>query len=868
MANQSLSISNRSDGPAMDIIAEDPQIVPQLADVLSCISGIAVSSGTSIRLSPDPLPDIRMGIKATPTFEQIMEFAQEDAIESNVEQQQGSSPSPLHAGAHSPMNAHDDLVQAIKDSLVDRSIEELVAYLRGLRGKRTPDIDLATMIIDTATSNDELASPNNDMEARIIQLQKSLDGLQEQSKRFHKKTEHQLQRIQGRVEALLTQTYELHEYPIPRLFIVLPQDSSSWNPVNLLSNRFRLYFLCECGKHTKSTNNRVPHIHLAKHEGYDITRPKEFFRQYGSYVLTILRMLKLGISAAGIAIPALALLIREDTINKATSSLKMLVGNIQAGMDQVIGCIENVCATEGVVDGHSDQMEINEALEGADLRQLETFLKNKDANRVLGNLYRTVTDEGHVKWVCIDHYRANYQEKSVKTFRNAVKSLGGSFDENIGRVEVRLPSKVQARQFYQELVKARSVYELSIELGWTTARGDFKKLRNTLVQTNVAVLDIILNNLDGPFTDIWNRRQRYDPIFDIMRHPSIQSFTTDGPSKFIKRSTLKSRSDDFPNLRHLNIDLRHLKDDIPGLKCLVVKAPSLSSLILQRDDQSFLRVYNAIAEYQTYPVTFPDRPLRILQPMDTSAQSTDDIKDMADLLKVLGGRIEIVELSGNVLDDSTVAGFAKAVEDGSRLKELILERACRNLRERCIRDIASIVTRSHLRKLDIHLECDEGRVHILESIQWEHLRDLAIRMTTGIQEKRVMRALVNGAKKMSGRIELDEFSIHSEDDRNDFSSISQYGLLSEFLSSTSLRKLWLEAHMSEEQVFSILTSGDLSRMQGLRLLTQGFDSAGVNAILDCIEHATELQHIHLRYATVTDEQKERMKAKGIQLVDQ
>ncbi|KAI8359010.1 hypothetical protein B0O80DRAFT_443113, partial [Mortierella sp. GBAus27b] len=79
-------------------------------------------------------------------------------------------------------------------------------------------------------------------------------------------------------------------------------------------------------------------------------------------------------------------------------------------------------------------MRNNEALEGADLRKLETFLKNKDGNKVLGNLYRTVTSEGHVKWVCIDHYRENYHEKAVKVFRDTVESMGGSFDENVGSV--------------------------------------------------------------------------------------------------------------------------------------------------------------------------------------------------------------------------------------------------------------------------------------------------------------------------------------------------------------------------------------------------------------------------------------------------
>ncbi|KAG0041966.1 hypothetical protein BGZ89_007134, partial [Linnemannia elongata] len=96
----------------------------------------------------------------------------------------------------------------------------------------------------------------------------------------------QLSVLQSRIQAVLTQSYELHEYPIPRLFVVLPQDRSGWDTMNPFSNKFRLYFLCECGEHTKSTSSKtdISHdIHFAKHEGYEIARPSEFFQQYGPY---------------------------------------------------------------------------------------------------------------------------------------------------------------------------------------------------------------------------------------------------------------------------------------------------------------------------------------------------------------------------------------------------------------------------------------------------------------------------------------------------------------------------------------------------------------------------------------------------------
>jgi len=107
-------------------------------------------------------------------------------------------------------------------------------------------------------------------------------------------------------------------------------------------------------------------------------------------------------------------------------------------------------------------MENNEAVAGADLRKLDAFLAVKDEDKVLGNLYRTVTDEGHVKWVCIDHYREDYQESTAKDFQRMLDSVGGSFDKRIGRVAVTLRSRVLAEQFFSTLGKARSVYMLDI----------------------------------------------------------------------------------------------------------------------------------------------------------------------------------------------------------------------------------------------------------------------------------------------------------------------------------------------------------------------------------------------------------------------
>ncbi|KAG0037831.1 hypothetical protein BGZ89_008128, partial [Linnemannia elongata] len=65
-------------------------------------------------------------------------------------------------------------------------------------------------------------------------------------------------------------------------------------------------------------------------------------------------------------------------------------------------------------------------------------------------------------------------------FQRVLNSVGGSFSENLGRIEVRLGSRVLAEQFYSVLGKARSVYELDIGLDWACTTSDLEALEKTL----------------------------------------------------------------------------------------------------------------------------------------------------------------------------------------------------------------------------------------------------------------------------------------------------------------------------------------------------------------------------------------------------
>jgi len=845
-------------------VVKDSQIEQEPED-MSSSNNRAYTPSTAPTLPPmSALSDLKKGSRASLSFKQIETLAQKSSMESEIEKQLVLSlPSDLQLQVRTSSNVRESLIQAVKDGQVLQPNEQLVACLQRLDDKMTENNELASRIMD-------LVSENRDHLAQIKQLQQELASKQDEMKQLQIQALDRLAQLQNNVQALLTQTYELHEYPIPRLFIVLPDDRSSWNPLDFFSNKFRLYFLCECGEHTKATKSNIPHrIHLAKHQGYDIERPNEFFQQYGLYVLMILKMLKLGISVAGVAVPALSNLI-PDALDQATESLKLLTNTIEPGMDQVISHIEKVSTDDGgIADGSSSQMENNEALEGADLRQLETFLKNKDKERVLGNLYRIVTTEGHVKWVCIDHYRENYHEKDAIAFRNAVDVVGGSFDENAGRVDVKLLSRVQAEQFYGALKKARSVYELVLQFDWETSQSDLKMLRDTLAATNVGVLELYLWNQGDRARDILNRSQRYDPVLDIMRHPSLKSFTIRGPLDFSKRSGLLSRNDDFSNLRHLNLS-HDLFKDIPGVKCLITKATNIASLTvgpstLRNDVLHALEACNAVAKHRTYPINVREWDLSIpstpKESMETETMTAHQRMEHVHVLTVYGEE-SIQELDMDKLDDLAVDTIAKATTNGSKFTGLALRRADK-LSGAFINDLSSIVSRSELSTITFYTKEDSGRVRILESIQWKHLRHLIIQLKRGTFETSVMRTLVDGVTKMSEKVELDEFRFGGETWGT--VSLLEGDLLQTFVASTSIGWLVLNVDMTLEQILSLLRSADVSQMYSLILRAAGFDSAKVDAILDGLQRAKKLRYLHLVYAKITDEQKSRMRARGVDL---
>ncbi|KAF8920966.1 hypothetical protein BGZ58_004172, partial [Dissophora ornata] len=175
--------------------------------------------------------------------------------------------------------------------------------------------------------------------------------------------------IQSKTEAIMNQTFSLSEHDIPRLFIVLPETSRSWDPAAMFRTKFRLRFICMGVKRFQPEEGIIfPELHLAKHEGYIIRKQTDLFKKYGPAIAAMLKMVKTGIHIAGNFVPAMS------TIDSVTSK----------GIDYSLKCLEttsrisdDIGINSAVNTAHEDLINVLTGIrevDGPDLRLLKSYL--------------------------------------------------------------------------------------------------------------------------------------------------------------------------------------------------------------------------------------------------------------------------------------------------------------------------------------------------------------------------------------------------------------------------------------------------------------------------------------------------------------
>jgi hypothetical protein len=241
----------------------------------------------------------------------------------------------------------------------------------------------------------------------------------------------QLVNAQYLVQAVLAKPS--HKSTAPRLFIILPGPASRQG--GLLSLQFRLYFLCECGSHTMTKDCNTQHeVHLADHPGYDLNDQDEFITKYGSYLLSMMYMVKNGTKKRGLVVPPL--LGFNHTIGEGEG-----IGQL---VDDTITHLKGVT---GYGDGDSTAHQSSDTMR---LPKLKSHLKIKDGEVLTGGLVQMRIQKAYHPWICTDHFRECY-ESTLQQLRHNINTSGGVWHGN--EVKVKVTSETTAKQFYEDLGK-------------------------------------------------------------------------------------------------------------------------------------------------------------------------------------------------------------------------------------------------------------------------------------------------------------------------------------------------------------------------------------------------------------------------------
>ncbi|KAF9101717.1 hypothetical protein BGX27_011356 [Mortierella sp. AM989] len=820
----------------------------------------------------------------------------------------------LEAAVQTLVNQETQLVSVVAVS-VPLSTTELAVNKQQPSVPIEPSSQAAALTAVSATTTVAVAAPISEpIEPEILlsaanpefkqfvhgRLEELVDK-SEQMIRMQQEALDRLALIQTKAEAVLVQNFELLEYTIPRLFIVLPETpSSKWNPANLLGTKFRLHFICECGDHTKQAGSKIPHhLHLAKHDGYSITQPNKFFVDYGPYLLVMLTLLKYGISIAGIAVPALATLKVVDVVDSVKESCETVTRQVIDGVDQSISFLEDfrvkeLQKKESSIDlQKSSQKEIAEylldvkGLEGADLRQLASYLSVGDSDNLLGNLYRITTKHGHVKWVCKDHYREGYQAMNNMRLCEAVKTARGVVDEQVGKVVVTIKSAAAATQLYEALLKSQGIYELDLTLAWNQENSDLTRFKEMIKKSTIATLTLDLQLKTGPTFGInLTGKRRYDPILSILQYPTLKNVHLRGvPADFFRRSGL-SVKEDYPNLKTFEMgEWASLDKDDVKICTLASRSPNLERMQLNVYSDQVLIMIVAILDSRwddSVPLKLQfgavDSATSVWFEMLIPSGDPVDIewREFPGFLKEWGHLVTNLGLCNEITEEIAVAlaqATTKTATKQSSLEILDVERSGKvDPKQMTIgraQALQRVVAQSPLKSLTVDMAC-AADVQVVSQIQWRYLRRLRVSSLLDSKTLPLSTLLQSMQSASKDAILVEDFTVYGHGfDEPYFTQL--HGVVSHL---PKLKRLVIANSLFVEQWLKLVAVMDFDCLEYLEIHTPKFTLKMVERFMAAIPLRTSLKTLVLEGATfggelaITDPvQVSVMKARGIKVVN-
>ncbi|KAF9080928.1 hypothetical protein BGX29_004894, partial [Mortierella sp. GBA35] len=248
----------------------------------------------------------------------------------------------------------------------------------------------------------------------------------------------------------------------------------------------------------------------------------------------MLRVLKHCLTVAAVVSPVVGL--AHEGVKGITEGVKTISECTIKAVDMSINFLEqkldDAMSPDDLAAGENEREEDNlfenlAALEGADLRRLDTFLRNNDQDKVLGDLYRITTEQGHVKWVCFEHYQERYRATALFSFVQSVETAGGVYDAQLRSIAISLKSSTSAKDFFRRLIsQAPAVDGLDVTLDWKFRSADLVIMVDMLSKSNVTSLKLDPNDVvDGVAVKRWSdsRKGRYHPLLELLANKNLRN---------------------------------------------------------------------------------------------------------------------------------------------------------------------------------------------------------------------------------------------------------------------------------------------------------------------------------------------------------
>ncbi|KAG0083085.1 hypothetical protein BGZ93_002040, partial [Podila epicladia] len=297
--------------------------------------------------------------------------------------------------------------------------------------------------------------------------------------------------ILAKAEEILSTATDFEQGNGPRFFIILPSHDHKWDATNIMSNNFRLFFLCECGTHTPNNgqgqdNLESPCLHLADQDGYRVHDSVTFIAKFGPYLMVMLEMLKFSNEISGYVLPGLSAtgeIFPADAFPPTTLTLDRI--NKSIAYIETVACLDTLRPwdlTEYLAD-------VN-ALDGiVPANQFPTYLEMDKSKTRFSRMYRIKTMPDRADWVCQKHQPTSFKKQGDYNefeFESILSSVGACLDYQRGKITVTTTSSLHGEQICGVLagVPGAKHYDLELAMDSIYTSTDMERLQ-TLVRCSI-----------------------------------------------------------------------------------------------------------------------------------------------------------------------------------------------------------------------------------------------------------------------------------------------------------------------------------------------------------------------------------------------